>query len=315
MAKIKCDACDSLKATDPNLAVNGWSDTECASFKNDTGLNPTSGHNDCTDLELMTDCLIGNMAQETDAYNNCDWKEFAKKFIANLWTVLTAIKCALCGIWTNIHNLWSRVNEIINMIKALCQLVNASINPTAPIYGIFPRTPLPEQQARTCGTIPTINGRPALIDAGNSTEGGSHWGERYTGVGIYWGTVEGLNCDTQVPYDRHFWKPYIWGMKLNKDAEIGDAIWVISKSELQHHTTWSDELWQSYTDESWTWNEDRIVSGSDAHKTVWIRLHVGDAGYSNDYLVMTFRGTSYPNEAPDYDAEIHTGGTGDMRWG
>ena len=119
MAKIKCDACNQLKATDPNLAVNGWSDSNCTSFKNDTGLVPSSGHNDCTDLELMNDCLIGNMAQETDAYSNCDWKEFAKKFIANLWTILTAIKCAICGIWTNIHNLWTKLNALQDLVNKL----------------------------------------------------------------------------------------------------------------------------------------------------------------------------------------------------
>lgn len=315
MANMKCDACDSLKNTDPNLAVNGWSDTECASMKNDTGLNPTSGHNDCTDLELLNDCLVGGMAQEVEAYNNCDWKEFAKKFIPNLWTVLTAINCAICGIWTNIHNLWSRLGDILKMISSLCELVNAAISPSAPIYGIFPRTPDEGQRARTCGFIPNKNGRPALIDIGRHTEGGSHHGEYYTGVGIYWGSVNALNCTTQAIYQRNFWKPYIWGMKLNKDLNKGDAIWVISKSELQRMTTWSDALWQSYTDESWTWNEDRITSGKDRHKTVWIKLHVGDAGYSNDYLVMTVQGTSYPDRMPDYDAPVDTGGATDVRWG
>ena len=119
MAKTNCDACNQIKAIDPNLAINGWSDTECTSFKNDTGLNPSSGHNDCTDIELLNDCLIGNMEQEIDAYNNCDWKKFAKKFIPNLWTVISAIKCAICGLWTNIHNLWSRINRYDCLIESL----------------------------------------------------------------------------------------------------------------------------------------------------------------------------------------------------
>ena len=102
MSKINCEACSQLKSVDPNLAVNGWSDTECTSFKNNTGLNPSKGRNDCQDLELLNDCLIGNMEKEVDSYGNCDWREFAKRFIPNLWTVLTAIKCALCGIWSRL---------------------------------------------------------------------------------------------------------------------------------------------------------------------------------------------------------------------
>ena len=131
MANINCEACNEIKTIDPNLAINGWSETECTSFKNDTGLNPSSGHNDCTDLELMNDCLIGDMDAVVDAYGNCDWREFMHKFIPNLWTVLTAIKCAICGIWTNIHNLWNKVNCTYNGISNLITALNATTQGTA----------------------------------------------------------------------------------------------------------------------------------------------------------------------------------------
>lgn len=123
MAKVNCDACSEIRELDPNLVVNGWSDTECASFKNDTGLSPSSGHNDCTDLELMNDCLIGNLDAEVDAYEVCDWKTFMHRFLPNLWTLFSAIKCAICGIWTNIHKIWAEIQSIWDFIKKLrCEL-------------------------------------------------------------------------------------------------------------------------------------------------------------------------------------------------
>lgn len=126
MANKNCAACDDLRTNSPNLIVNGLGDTECSSLKNDTGLNPSSGHNDCTDLHNMNDCFIGNMEEEVDAYEVCDWKEFMKNFIQNLWTVLKGIICAICGIWTNIHNLWTKVNCVYNAIKNLVNAINDS---------------------------------------------------------------------------------------------------------------------------------------------------------------------------------------------
>lgn len=105
MAKTNCAACEDIRSTDPNLIVNGLGTTECTSLKNDTGLSPSSGHDDCTDLENLNDCFIGNMEQEVDAYEVCDWKNFMKNFIPNLWTTTKGIICAICGLWKNIHRL------------------------------------------------------------------------------------------------------------------------------------------------------------------------------------------------------------------
>lgn len=112
MAELNCSACESLRQEAPNLIVNGFTDSMCTSLKNDTGLVSSSGHNDCTDLNNMNDCFVGNMATEVDSYDVCDWKSFMKKFIPNLWTTLKAIICSICGIWTNIHNLWKLANRI-----------------------------------------------------------------------------------------------------------------------------------------------------------------------------------------------------------
>lgn len=112
MANISCSACEDLRQADANLVINGFSDTECASLKNNTGLSPSSGNDDCTDLNNLNDCLVGNMENEVDSYNNCDWKEFAKKFIPNVWTTLKGIICAICGLWTNVACLNKKVSLI-----------------------------------------------------------------------------------------------------------------------------------------------------------------------------------------------------------
>jgi len=119
MANVNCRACEDIRANAPNLIVNGLGDTECNSLKNDTGLNPSSGHNDCTDLHDLNDCLVGNMEQEVEAYDVCDWKEFMKQFIPNQWTTSKGIICAICGIWTNIHSIWNKLSKHDCMLDKL----------------------------------------------------------------------------------------------------------------------------------------------------------------------------------------------------
>lgn len=124
MANYNCEACEDLRQTDPNLIVNGFGDEECASLQNDTGLVPSSGHNDCEDLNNLNDCLVGNMETEVEAYDVCDWKTFMKKFIPNVWTTIKGIICAICGIWTNIHNLWDKIAEILKQIDKILCIIN-----------------------------------------------------------------------------------------------------------------------------------------------------------------------------------------------
>ena len=131
MANYNCEACEDLRQTDPNMIVNGFGDEECASLQNDTGLVPSSGHNDCEDLNNLNDCLVGNMETEVEAYDVCDWKTFMKQFIPNVWTTIKGIICAICGIWTNIHNLWDKIAEILKQIdKILCMINSIGLGTT-----------------------------------------------------------------------------------------------------------------------------------------------------------------------------------------
>ena len=121
---MNCEACNDLRETDPYLMVNGIGESECTSLKNDTGLVPTDGRDDCQDLNDMNDCFVGNMAREIDAESECNWKSFVKRLIGNVWTLEKAIICAICGIWTNIHALWDEIAKIWAEIQRIWNKVN-----------------------------------------------------------------------------------------------------------------------------------------------------------------------------------------------
>lgn len=107
--EVNCSACDDLKQTSSSFAVNGLSEGMCASLKNNTGLSTSDDHDDCEDLNLLNDCLVGTMDKEVSSYAICDWKSFMKDFIPNLWTTFKAMICAICGIWKNIEKLYCLV--------------------------------------------------------------------------------------------------------------------------------------------------------------------------------------------------------------
>lgn len=111
MATKNCSACNTLQEKSADFVQNGVTTAVCTSLKNDTGFSASNGNDDCADLDLANDCLIGNMEDEIDAYEVCDWKTYMHKLVHNLWNMLKAIICAICGIWTNIHNLWNKVNK------------------------------------------------------------------------------------------------------------------------------------------------------------------------------------------------------------
>lgn len=109
MANIQCDACESLREKAPNIIINGFTDTECENLANGKGLNGNQDGN-CEDLHDMNDCLVGFMETEVDAYESCDWKKFAKRFIPNVWATLKGIVCSMCGIQCQVNHLFEGVS-------------------------------------------------------------------------------------------------------------------------------------------------------------------------------------------------------------
>lgn len=114
MANKNCSACNDLNSVVPTLAITGFDDAMCASLQNNTGLSPSGGHDDCTDLDNMNDCLIGNMDTELKAYDTCDWKTFMHKFIPNLWTTIKGIICSICGLWALQKRLDCVIGYLVN---------------------------------------------------------------------------------------------------------------------------------------------------------------------------------------------------------
>lgn len=108
--QMNCNSCNELRTSAPDFMLNGLTDTQCNYLKNNTGVSGSSDN--CTDLNNMNDCFVGGMVDEVDAYDTCDWKEFMKKFIPNVWTVLKGIICALCGIWSRIDKLDCEVDYL-----------------------------------------------------------------------------------------------------------------------------------------------------------------------------------------------------------
>lgn len=170
-----CKACDDLRTNAPNVLVNGIDDTACNSLKNNTGLNPSTSTDDCADLEDLNDCLVGNMEEEVDAYDVCDWKEFMKKFIPNVYTVLKGIICAICGVWTNIKNLWDKVNYLLCVVDQLTQSQNFGIDESRIKWA-------PGVSKNTVGTdlaIPAITGNAYTGYITGSIQIADSWKNKY----------------------------------------------------------------------------------------------------------------------------------------
>lgn len=123
--KIDCEACEDLKEYVPELVQNGVTDKICASLKNDTGFKTNSRHTDCQDLDTANDCMIGQMDDRLEAYDACGWREFMHRIIPNMHAMYKMIICAICGLWTNIHALWDRIEIIEAAIEALKRRVKA----------------------------------------------------------------------------------------------------------------------------------------------------------------------------------------------
>lgn len=113
-AKRSCRSCSDLQEKAPDFVQNGVTDAVDLSLRNNTGFSPSSGNNDCTDLNNANDCLIGNMEDEVDAHEVCDWKPFMIDFIHNVWSVIKAIISAICGLWTKVERTECMTDYLFN---------------------------------------------------------------------------------------------------------------------------------------------------------------------------------------------------------
>lgn len=125
MATINCNSCSDLIETAPEFMSKGVTDTVCESLANNTGLNPSLSvlHDNCEDFETMNECMIGKKALDLKSYSSCDWKEFTKGLIENLFQYFKALNCSLCGLWKKVTCVY---NGIVKLIDALDGSVGGS---------------------------------------------------------------------------------------------------------------------------------------------------------------------------------------------
>lgn len=273
MANTNCESCNNLKTYSPNVVVNGMGNTECASLKNDTGLNPSSGHNDCTDLDHMNNCFIGTLEDEIENYEVCDWRDFAKMLVSNLWNVLKAIICAICGIWTNIHSLWSRISQLQELIENICRLQEATVQHPVYNYGTLPNG----SSSRRGGSLGTKNGSTILAPLAHSDVSEAVWLAQ--NVGISYGKLNVESCTTGACI-RHEWiSPNIVGYKFNQTPASGDVLWRVSKSVAQDTFGITDEQWAAKVANAVGWYTD----WSTGNALISLRL-----GVTGNYLELSF---------------------------
>lgn len=271
MADKNCSSCDDLRQSAPNLIVNGLTNTECTSLANNTGLSPSSGHNDCTDLNNLNDCLIGNLESEIDAYDVCDWKDFTKNHVNNAWTVFKAIICAVCGLWTNLASLRKKIDDMCKLIESIMS------HPVLP-YGTMPNGGTAAQKG---GVIGTKNGAPIIVPLPRS-EVASDAAWAIQNVGFRYGKLEATNCEGVCR--RHEWiAPDLYAYKFNTNAspEYGDVIWSIDKASVVGRMGMTNEMWAIREQNPLTWASDWSAGSA----LIGLRMSV-----ENNRLTIKFAG-------------------------
>lgn len=112
MSEKSCSACNDLREYAPEFVVNGVTDNVAANLEDNNGLSAAAGHTDCEDLLDVNDCLIGNMIDELDGYEVCDWKDYMSAFLGNLYETIKAMVYSQCGQWCAINGLYNGANFV-----------------------------------------------------------------------------------------------------------------------------------------------------------------------------------------------------------
>lgn len=107
MSNQSCSACNDLREYAPEFVVNGTTDNVAEHLKNDQGLSGANNHTDCEDLLDVNDCLIGNMVDELEGYDVCDWKDYMATMLGNLYETIKAMVYSQCGQWCAINGLYN----------------------------------------------------------------------------------------------------------------------------------------------------------------------------------------------------------------
>lgn len=314
MSTINCDSCANLRESAPEFVQNGVTDKVAASLKNNTGLNPslTVLHNDCEDLNDVNDCLIGRMADEVEAYDVCEWKEFMKKHLSNLYETLKAIIAAICGLWVK--------------VESICAITKQLITPSVRPIGVYSPDYNREHGTSDVGHIYEKNGVPVVRPYSRAEIDPDHIRTYDPCCGINFSVQDITDCETgkEVYFVRYSPKVYIY--KTTAALVVGDVVWYATRSELKsalgnavgdafmnsfisetpfRHSTAGVGFWGgTYTAANrkrWWW-------------TFYVDIDGQVLGTGEDTLYYIYAGTDLPdpNAAPGADVRIHGNGIADM---
>lgn len=314
MADNYCEACSELTTNHPYLELDGLTDDMCLSLQNDTGLSASVDGDDCSDLELLNDCLIGSERAKLEIADFCDWKDFTDGLLGNVQTMFKAFGCSVCGLWSNVHALWEfaksyrltadgndvvltaddgehgRVSlgdyaDVLARLDEQCALIDQMMSPTLTAYGTRPLEGTTEHQ---CGTVTN----KVYQQPNDGTL--NPYTKSLQNVGIKYAQMTRQACATGETEMLEWILPDTFMYELVAGARANDLLWSITKSEAQSVMGMSDYLWQTYTESSFTWSETKLMT---SHQMAWLQIGVGIHGLSNNEMGVFFRGCSAPNDA------------------
>ena len=269
MSEINCASCSELRENAPDFIANGVTETIAESLANNTGLNPNLDvlHDDCTDLDLANDCLIGFMPKEIEGYDNCDWKDFSKKFLGNLYELLKAMIASECGQWER--------------LEGMCSLMSASLTPPTLSYGVLPN----KTSAYNVGSI--ASSRVTMVS-------GISYADQ--GVGIRFARLDVKSCSGSGTTVYEWAEPNLYEARIASGVADGKVLWYATKSAFQAATGASDYFWNRYKSQPFTWYNNIIWEGTSAKKYVGLEIKVNPDSMGDDYIGVVYRGTSYPDD-------------------
>lgn len=270
MSEINCGACSELREYAPDFATNGVTESVADSLENNTGFNPNLEvlHENCQDLNNANDCLIGMPRRDIEGYDNCDWKEFIKNILGNIYEVNKALIASECGQW--------------DRLESMCAILNASLVPPTLAYGILPNAP----SSRALGSIQS--NRVTMVDGISFLD---------QGVGIRYARLDVRDCAGSGTVVYEWVEPNLFEAYIASGVADGEVIWAAKKSDFQSVCGSSDYLWGRYTVQPFTWYDNIIWEGSSAKKFVGLEIKTSPGNLGSDYIGLVYRGTSYPNDA------------------
>lgn len=306
MSVINCDSCANLREYAPSFVQNGTTDVIAASLKNNTGLNPalTVTHDNCDDLNDANDCLIGRMADEVEAYDVCDWKEFMGKFLPNQYELMKAIIANDCGMWSHIYG--------------ACQLAKQLLNPTLVWQGVWSPDYLAlHPEAKNFGHLVLSEGSPVVFP--------SEWDGTERGkigyspcFGLYIGVSNVTDCETGAKRTLLRWAPLMYQYFTNNGFSYPQDVWYATRSEFVEllGETVGNYLVNAYfstvpeTGERVSRSSSFVTYTGGNRKNWWWRLY-GDVagaitGTGEDTIIVQYNGSTVPDPlvAPPYGTSM-----------